>query len=241
MTLKTIICDDYKEARYIIKEYIKKLEISEIEVVDEASDGQELIEKCKAVLPDIVILDINMPNMNGVEAAKHLIQSFPHISFVFTTAYTDFAIEAFDVYAMGYIVKPISIERLEKTLRHIIKKVNNYENKIIECNNEVITISKRKKILVDQNNIIFVESVGRKILIHTINGIIESYEPMNSIEKKLNSDFFMRIHKSYLINKRFSFKIKKTVGRIHQILFDEYEKFAYINRENIKKFEKYII
>ena len=233
--LKVVICDDCEKARYILKCYFQKLHISQIEIIGEAQDGVELIEVCKKTTPDIIVSDIDMPNINGINAAKKIVEFLPDASFIFITGHLSYAVDSFEVYPVDYILKPISIERLEKSIKHIHKKsfkeVEEIPSDIIifSANREIITIS--------QQNILFIERSGRKTIIHTITKVIEVYESLDSIEHKLNSQIFTRIHRSYIINKNVDFTISKTLGRTREIIFEGSEQTAYISRKNIKSFE----
>ncbi len=114
--LKLVICDDLEKARYILREFIKKIDIKEVEIVGEAENGFELIELCKKVQPDVILLDIDMPGMGGIEAAREIKKIFPKTLYIFISAYPAHAIETFEVYPVDFILKPYSIERLERAL-----------------------------------------------------------------------------------------------------------------------------
>ena len=234
MKLGVVICDDYKESRYILRRYIEKLNIKQVKVVAEAQDGNQLIDICRSTLPDIILLDIDMPGMGGIEAAKKIVKFLPNVSLIFITAYKSFAIEAFEVYPVDYILKPISIERLGKSINRIVKKKSKDS---LKSESRVITfLSNREAYNINQESILFIERVDRKTLIHTLQGALETCESLNSVYEKLDSKIFERVHRSYIINKVSNFKIQKDVGRTRQIAFKGYDKFAYISRKNFKYF-----
>src|SRR5699024_1307928 len=99
----------------------------EIEIVGEASHGLEAIELNSKLNPDLIFLDIQMPKLNGIEVARKISNSNHHPHIVFVTAYEKYAIDAFEVDAMDYILKPITDERLEKGIGKILEKIENGE------------------------------------------------------------------------------------------------------------------
>lgn len=232
MPLKVVICDDNEKARYILRSYLEKLDLSEIEIISEANNGVELIDICRDTSPDVILLDIDMPGINGIDAAKKIIEFLPNASFIFITAYMSYAFDSFEVYPVDFILKPVSIERLEKSLKRIINR-KGAEPK--EASNSFVTfVSNHEKYSVEQNSIIFIERVGRKTVIHTSVKTFEVYEPISSIQKRLDQDLFTRVHRSYLVNKKSNYKVGKTLGRSRKIIFDGYDKPAYISRKKIK-------
>lgn len=230
MSIKTVICDDNEKARYIIVKYIKKLNIPEIDVIAEAQNGYELVEICKKQNPDLILLDIDMPFINGIDTAKKIIEFLPDTFFIFITAFSSFSLDAFEIHAFDYILKPVSIERLEKSLLHIIqKKIES----ISDSSNNVTFISKHNLYSIKQNDILFIERTGRKSLIHTRNKKLEIYESLNNLQNKLNSNIFFRSHNGYIINKHAIEKINKSFGEPYEVVFKNYCSPAYISRRKM--------
>ena len=113
--MKVLIVDDEAPARDRLRRLVE--ESGEHSVVGEAGNGRQALELVGQVHPDVVLLDIRMPGMDGVETARHLDQSRDPPAIVFTTAYDQYAIDAFDANAIGYVLKPVRRERLEQALR----------------------------------------------------------------------------------------------------------------------------
>lgn len=235
MSIKTMICDDNENAIYIIREYLKKLSIQEIQIVGEYNSGYSLIEACKRNPVDLILLDVDMPFLNGIEASKKIINFLPDISFIFITAYPNFAISAFEVHAVDYIVKPISIERFEKSLLYIVDKKNKKNH--VSDNKYIQVSSDRDLYSIKHNDILFAERTGRKTIIHTHHNKLETYESLDGLQSKLPSNNFLRSHNSYLINVEHITKISKRFAGSHEILFKNYENPAYISRRNIGKLD----
>ncbi|MFN5844721.1 MAG: LytR/AlgR family response regulator transcription factor, partial [Flavobacteriia bacterium] len=108
-TYRSLIIDDERLAREELKSLLK--EYHEIEIIEEAKNGEEGIQKIKELKPDLIFLDINMPGMNGFDMIKHL-EDIPRV--IFVTAYDDYAMKAFEVNALGYIMKPVDPDRLKE-------------------------------------------------------------------------------------------------------------------------------
>jgi two-component system response regulator AlgR len=112
--MKVLIVDDEQPARERLVRLLA--EINGYEVAGEAANGPEAIERYNALKPEIVLLDIRMPGMDGLETARHLMDDETPPAIIFTTAYGDHALEAFDTHAVGYLLKPVRTERLAEAL-----------------------------------------------------------------------------------------------------------------------------
>jgi len=109
--VKVLIVDDEPPARERLRLLIE--EAGEHDIVGDAGNGQQAIEMAGELRPDVVLLDIRMPGMSGLETARHMNELDHPPAIVFTTAYDQYAIEAFDAHAVGYILKPVRRERLQ--------------------------------------------------------------------------------------------------------------------------------
>lgn len=233
MIVKTLICDDNEKARYILKEYLKIISAKEIEVIGEAENGYGLIELCKKNCPDLILLDIDMPFINGIETAKKIIEFLPNVTFIFITAYPSYSLEAFEVHPVDFILKPISTDRLEKSINYIIKQFS--KNQPTQ-ENSCFTISSSHSLFpINQNDILYIERVKRKSLIHTSNKILEVNDSLDNIHEKFDSKLFFRAHNSYLVNINAVHKINKRTGGSHEINFKHYNSSAYVSRRNLIK------
>lgn len=116
VNLKVLIVDDEAPARERLRRLVD--EIDDFEVVGEADNGEEALNRCADADPDIVLLDVRMPGMSGLEAARHLSALEEPPAVIFTTAYDEHALEAFETQAIGYVLKPVRREKLARALRH---------------------------------------------------------------------------------------------------------------------------
>jgi len=111
-----LIVDDEPPARSRLRQLVGDLE--GFRVVGEASHGEEALSLCNTLKPDVVLLDIRMPGVDGLQVASQLAGWEQRPAVVFTTAYDEYAIQAFEAQAVGYLLKPVRRERLQQTLDH---------------------------------------------------------------------------------------------------------------------------
>ncbi len=210
--IKALIIDDEPPARSVIRKMLA--DDLEIEIVGECSNGIEAIEEISKHSPDLLFLDIQMPEMNGFE----LIESFDEGKFptvIFVTAYDQYAVRAFEVSAVDYLLKPFDHERLEKAVEKA--KINLFEKSFDERNEQVIKLLKNlnkkeenlerfviknngRVLFVPVEDVAWIESDGNYLLIHTANQKHIIRETMKSVEAKLNPQKFFRIHRSTIAN-----------------------------------------
>ncbi|MGI9246467.1 MAG: LytR/AlgR family response regulator transcription factor [Steroidobacteraceae bacterium] len=114
--LRILIVDDEAPARERLRRMLH--ELADVTVVGEAANGQEALDRCAALDPDVVLLDVRMPGMDGIEAARHLSALEAPPAVIFVTAYDEYALAAFETQAIGYLLKPVRREKLARALRH---------------------------------------------------------------------------------------------------------------------------
>lgn len=206
--IRTIIIDDEQLARSITRSYLSKH--PEIEIIAECSNGFDAIKKINEEKPDLIFLDIQMPKINGFEMLE-LLEDPPVI--IFTTAYDQYAIKAFEVCAVDYLLKPYSEERfndaLKKTYAFIHDKLeqNSAIRNIIEHNDEKIEFLERvvikdgsKITILPVDSIKWIEAQDDYVMINSEQGRFLKKKTMKYFENHLNENMFIRIHRSYIIN-----------------------------------------
>jgi DNA-binding LytR/AlgR family response regulator len=207
---KTIVIDDEPAARRLMKSLLEA-HADVVQVIDEASTGKEAIQKIEELKPDLVFLDIQMPDLTGFEVIEKLSRK-PNI--IFTTAYEQYAIRAFDTFSIDYLLKPIKEERLKQS----IEKVKQFGqlNKSIDISGlqEIIKQFQApakstalaiktgdRIILLRYENITHLEAQDKYVFIFTADGQKHlTDQTLTTLEEKLPSEFY-RIQKSYIINK----------------------------------------
>ncbi|MDF2587340.1 MAG: Response regulator of the LytR/AlgR family [Anaerocolumna sp.] len=146
---------------------------------------------------DILFLDIDLGVDSGIEIATKLASLYPNIIVIFVTGHREFANEAFDVEAMGYVVKPVEALKMERVLKKAILQVTAIKNQK-PVSTLVITEENLKK-KINQAEIIYIERLQTKSIIHTKNKVYKVYEPITSLCKRLNQDF-LRVNQSEIVN-----------------------------------------
>ncbi len=203
--IKAIIIDDEELARELIKNYIKLY--PEVEVIAECENGFEGIKAIHEFHPDLIFLDIQMPKLNGFEMLE-LIDERPEV--IFTTAYNQFAIQAFELNAVDYLLKPFSKERFKNALSKAIFTIKNKEpqNKKIESLIKEPITEKLERIVVKSNTKIsvipvekirYIEAQDDYVMIYTHDGKHLKQGTMKYFEAHLDANHFMRIHRSYIV------------------------------------------
>jgi two-component system response regulator LytT len=208
---KVLIADDEELARKKMKRLLGKFE--EYEIVEEAANGEEALQKIKQAKPDIAFLDIEMPGLNGIEVAAALTEKdIPYI--VFATAYNEHAIKAFELNAIDYLLKPFNEERLGACLEKIEgsprgKYLQNQKKAILEIeNDEKIVLPFSNKIpiptfdrykLVDYDEVVLIEVEDRNTLLHVGDKSYTMNQTLDYFEKKLPAEKFLRVNRSSLI------------------------------------------
>lgn len=192
--VKIGICDDEPEIRNAMAEKIRyRYPESKICLY---SNGEEIINE--KTLPDILFLDIQMPHINGMEAARRLRSISDNMIIIFVTVIEEYVFQAFDVRAFNYIVKPFEDERLYKILDDAVRECyEGNENKQIPISVNVSSGGRHFNIKVDR--IVYAEVFNRKVTIHTVDEDIEYYGKLTDLQEKLGVGFY-RPHRAYLVN-----------------------------------------
>jgi len=214
--LKVIIIDDEEPARNLIRTFLSN--DNDFEIICEAADGFSAVKEINSLKPDLVFLDIQMPKLTGLEVLE-LLENPPAI--IFVTAYDNFAVQAFEQNAIDYILKPYTKERFLNALTKVKEKIsinsNKSENykKIIDLHQQKneqisrIAIKNNSKVqLINVENITYFEAQDDYVMIYSENGKFIKYLKMNYLEQNLDSDIFVRIHRSTIVNINFIDKIE---------------------------------
>lgn len=203
---KTIVIDDERLAREELKSVLK--DYHQIDVIDEAQNGDEGIEKIKRLDPDLIFLDVSMPGMTGFEMLKKL-DDIPHV--IFVTAYDEFALKAFEVDALDYLLKPIDPDRLADAIEKLMHKEEHEfisdETPAVERNDRLLSIEDRvfikdgeKCYFVKLADIRMLESDGNYVKVYFEKSRPLILRSLNSFEERLNPEFFFRANRKFIIN-----------------------------------------
>jgi len=203
--IRAIIIEDEELGRELIKNYLKDNE--QIDIIAECENGFEGIKQIQELKPDLIFLDIQMPKLNGFEMLE-ILDEKPEI--IFTTAYNQYAIQAFELNAIDYLLKPFSRDRLYDALEKASQRLSSKENqddrigKLIqqpldEVLERVVVKSNHKINVIPVEKIRYLEAQDDYVMIYTFDGKYLKQATMKYFEQHLDPKHFMRVHRSYII------------------------------------------
>jgi len=205
--IRIVIIDDEAPAREIIKHYLT--EVESVEVIAECADGFTGLKTISAMKPDLVFLDIQMPRLTGIELVEVLTEK-PEI--IFTTAYDQFAIRAFELNAVDYLMKPFAKRRFLESVKKAISKIRSESgnkepaSQLLAKKPEAaapvnrIVVRKGNSInLIPVEEIRYLEAQDDYVMIHHNNGKALKQQTMKACEDSLSRTDFVRIHRSYIV------------------------------------------
>ncbi len=203
MKYKVLIVDDEHWARKLLSDYVQK--IPQLELAGTGANAIEAMTIIQNHNIDILLTDIQMPDMTGIELVK-TIRKIPAI--IFTTAYSEYAVEGFELSALDYLLKPISFPRFVQAIDRAMKliDVKSKSNLILQGEPSVemkdyISIKADYKIYkVNLDDLIYIEGQSEYVTFHTKNRNITAYYALKNLELELPENRFVRVHKSYIVS-----------------------------------------
>lgn len=205
-----LIVDDEFLARKLLQGYVSK--ISDLNLIGTAQNAAEAYAIVKQQQVDILLLDIHMPDLNGIELARTL-SNIPAI--IFTTAYSEYALESYEVSAVDYLLKPIAFPRFQSAIEKAVAKIKSLETSDNKTEKAETTTSqpesndKRDFLLVKADyrlykinfdDLLYIEGQHEYVSFYTRNKRITALYSLKSLEETLPSDRFIRVHKSYIVS-----------------------------------------
>ena len=212
MKLKCIVIDDEPVARKLLQEFIE--EIDYLELTGHAENPLKAMKLLNDGDIDIIFLDINMPKINGIDFLK---SSKTNANIIMTTAYAQYAVEAYGLDVLDYLVKPIAFDRFLKACNKAkeireLKKISQIlphkadDHFFVKCNNQI------EKVFYD--DLLYAEAMLNYVMLYTSSKKMMVYITIKSMEEQLPSDIFIKVHKSFIVNKT---KIRSIEGNILDI------------------------
>ena len=216
MSIRALIVDDEPLARTGVHQLVEPLD--DVTIVGEASDGPDAVQQIETREPDLVFLDVQMPEMSGLEVVREVgVETMPLT--IFVTAYDQYALEAFEAHALDYLLKPIEEERFEEAMERARRQLQRVEaDALSEQLRGVLqeyadeedeeddpidrfTIRSRDRIyFVDVDDVQWVESEGDYVALHDGEDAHLVRKTMKELEQRLTPESFVRIHRSYIVN-----------------------------------------
>jgi two-component system LytT family response regulator len=201
MAIKAIIIDDERLARNELRKLLQSH--SEIEVIEEAANVDEGIEKIELLHPDLIFLDIQMPGKNGFQLLEAIEGKVPEV--IFTTAYDEYALKAFEFNALDYLMKPVDIQRLAEAIQRVeeeqIHEVERKEGiKLLGENDQVFVKDGEKCWFVKLVKVRLFESMGNYVRLHFDEQKPMILKSLNSLEERLDPKIYFRANRKHIIN-----------------------------------------
>lgn len=213
MTIRTLLVDDEPLAREKLRGFLEEEE--DIEILGECRDGRQALLTIEEEKPDLVFLDVQMPEMDGFEVLENLDQdALPTV--VFVTAYDQYALKAFDVHAVDYLLKPFDRDRFRQALErarteHERRQVGEMRDKLLALLSEVearkprfpdrlVIKSSGRVILLKVDDVDWIDAAGNYVKLHSKGESHLLRETMGRLEERLDPEKFLRIHRSTMVN-----------------------------------------
>ncbi|WP_332695490.1 LytR/AlgR family response regulator transcription factor [Halalkalibacter lacteus] len=238
-----VIADDNEDSREILTSFLSYM--PDVKVVSQVKDGKELFELVskQEIEIDLVLADIGMPNLNGMEAIKLCTKFIPNLKFIFITGYNEYAVEAFNISAIDYVVKPIEQQRLFEAIQkafNLINLENDCKKKGLNNNqNKLILRKGRSTFYIPINAIYFIEKSGKETVIHTKNETYTTLESLKTLSENISHPAFFQTHRSYIVNLN-HVRCVETIGKTYLAYFDNYPETAHISKLKISEVQKLI-
>lgn len=201
--MRVLIVDDEDLARQRMKRFFDDL--PDHEIVGEAINGKDALEKVESIHPDVILLDIRMPGMDGLEVARHLVDMDEPPAVIFTTAYDEYALEAFKVNAVDYLLKPVRLERLQDALSKTVKPnksqwmdLNKTDEGKPKQRTHISSRSRQGIELVPVEEVMYFRAEHKYVTVRHINGEVLIEDPLKELESEFEGDF-LRVHRNCLV------------------------------------------
>lgn len=216
MTTTCLIVDDEKLARELLSEYLESF--PQIEIIAECGGGKDAVAKIDTLRPDLIFLDVQMPGMNGFEVLEAITHD-PYV--IFTTAYDQYAIRAFEKNAVDYLLKPLDEERFTEAIKRALARKSLEKNNLEELLRGIqsegrnpydshLFVQKSEKLFnLPVEEIIYLEASGDYTVITTKEDQFVSSSGIGKLVDMLNPQIFFRIHRSTIINLNYLKEIER--------------------------------
>lgn len=246
--MKCIIVDDEK---IILDELCAMIAQTEMQISGAFQDPAKALERIKELRPDAVFCDIEMPGMNGIELARQTAAFDAEIQIVFVTAYEQYALKAFEVCAVHYILKPLTQDKIDEAANRVLRFKQMHERKG-EVNDPVfaksrpgsegrICVKERDNVIILKiPDIIYLTSEGGKTVIVTKGGSYQSREGLYFWERRLKGLDFIRCHRGYIVNANYIAKMVHILGEYRELILDFGDAAIPISRQKVNAVKEWM-
>ncbi|WP_294665635.1 LytTR family DNA-binding domain-containing protein [Fusobacterium ulcerans] len=237
--LKCIIVEDEFPAREELKFFIEKHE--EIELEKEFDSPLDALKYLQDNKIDIIFLDINMPELDGMSLGKILSKLNENLKIVFITAYKEYAAEAFEIKAFDYLLKPYSEKRINEVLDNLTKERKSEHIKDISKINKVTVTSGDKMYVISINNIYYIEAGEKESMVYTKDNSYSSKIKISKWEEMLPKNKFYRTHRSYMVNLDKITEVEPWFNGTYVLKIQDLKFKIPVSRNNIKEFKEILV
>lgn len=209
--IRVVLIDDVslvlKQMMYLLEKY------NEIEILATFTDPLEALGKMQSLRPDLVFLDIEMPEVNGLFVAEELMKTVPDVAIIFVTGHDDYAVKAFDINAIDYVLKPLSPVRVDQAVQKILKRnnivkaeqqsnISNVRRQYGKGFNKIFALEEGSDriVLLKPSDVTLFTLQDRDVVVQTGEKKFKTRQSLNYWEERLGEENFFRCHKSYLVN-----------------------------------------
>ena len=240
--MKVLIVDDEAPARDRLNHMLSS--IDSMETSGQASNGLEAVRMVQDSHPDVVLMDIRMPGMDGLEAARHLSEMEEPPAIIFTTAYSEHALEAYDANAVDYLVKPIRQEKLEKSLAKARKLTKAQIAALnIETNNtgrsHICARIRGNLELIPVDEIVYFQADQKYITVRHLGGEVLIEDALKNLEQEFE-DRLIRIHRNALVSTQYVTGMEKNIDGRFVVTFKELDDKLEISRRHVAEVRKFL-
>lgn len=235
--IKCLIIDDERLARQELRRILENHK--NIEILDECGSAEEAITKIEELKPDLIFLDIQMPGKNGFDVLEEIIYT-PEV--IFVTAYDEFALKAFEVSALDYILKPVEEDRFDESLKKVIQKINDKRSESgselpteqLGENDQVFVKDGDKCWFIELGKIRLFESEGNYVRVYFDNNKPLILKSLNNLDKKLSDKLFFRANRKHIINLKWIDKIETWFNGGLLVILKDDKKIEISRRQAVK-------
>ncbi len=240
--MKVLVVDDERPARERLIHMLSSMQ--GMEPVGEASNGMEAVQLVQTVRPDVVLMDIRMPGMDGLEASRHLAEMEEPPAIIFTTAYSEHALEAFDSHAVGYLVKPIRQERLQQSLGKSQKLTQAQLRKLSrESHNtgrsHICARVRGNLELIPVDQIVYFQADQKYITVRHTKGEVLIEDALKNLEIEFKKKL-IRIHRNALVNTPYVSGMEKSRDGRFLVNFRSIDDKLEISRRHVAEVRKFL-
>ena len=235
--INCIIVEDELPAREELKYFLN--EEKEIKLIAEFDNPLDTLNFLENNTADIIFLDINMPDMNGISLGKIITKMYPDMKIVFITAYKDYAVDAFEIKAFDYLLKPYSESRIKNLLKSLVNVKTELTSSIKNSSLKKITVNIDERLyVISLNDIDYIEASEKETLIFSYQKKYVSKIKISKWEEMLKGDNFYRCHRSFIVNLDKITEIEQWFNSSWIIKIKNYTTAIPVSRNNIRELKE---